>query len=110
MNKIKIAFRLYVLIIEFFKMLMKRDYAYERKKFIKEGSLLYGCKYNYKKMDFRSLNASIVIECPFHGNFVVDPAKNHIDPLIKSECPICTFNKDFEELKNNWEQLHTIQK
>lgn len=56
---------------------------------IEKANSVHNCKYDYSKIDFKSIRDKITIICPKHGEFL-QSACNHIN-LING-CPICAFS------------------
>lgn len=54
--------------------------------FLHECTALYADKYNYNKVEYKGARRTIVVTCPFHGDFLTNPAKF----LGGAGCPICS--------------------
>jgi len=73
--------------------------------FLKKAKEIHGDKYDYSKIDYKSISVSIKIKCNTHGIFEQTPS-THI--LKKSGCPKCYGNKKLttDEIIEKFSKFH----
>ncbi len=64
-----------------------------KEQFIERSKLIHGGKYDYSKMEFKSLYDDVEIICPNHGSYFTKPT-THMH--YKSNCPECKVSKGEE--------------
>lgn len=57
--------------------------------FIERSKIIHNNKYNYNKVNYIGSKKKVIIECPIHGDFEMEPS-NH---LMKQGCPMCGGRK-----------------
>ena len=65
--------------------------------FIEKAKEIHGDKYDYSKVDYKTVNSKVKIICPEHGEFM-QQASNHINQ--KHGCPAC--KKQYSKMAINW--------
>jgi hypothetical protein len=62
--------------------------------FIQESKAIFGDKYDYSKVEYKTTHIKVILICPIHGDFVVAPAE-HISKV--RGCQKC---RQFEKINN----------
>jgi len=65
--------------------------------FIKRAKEVHGNKYDYSKVNYKSLESKVTIICPIHGEFE-QRADSHL--FQKSGCPKCNQSKGEIDVEN----------
>lgn len=72
--------------------------------FIQLASTLYGNKYSYDKLAYRTCKDTIIVICPTHGEFTTTPDKH----LNKHGCPECIKEDLLEKSKFSFIERSTV--
>lgn len=76
----------------------KNDYKkLSTEDFIERAKEVHGNKYDYSKVDYKSLESKVTIICPIHGEFE-QRADSHL--FQKSGCPKCNQSKGERDIEN----------
>ena len=71
--------------------------ALTTEQWVKKARKVHGKKYDYSKTKYVNATTKVIVTCPDHGDFEINPS-NHIQPTLKRGCKRCsggrTFNYD----------------
>ena len=86
------------------KRVILEDKKSTTQEFISKAEKIHGDKFNYDKVDYKSVKIPVIITCPIHGDFLQKPS----DHLNNRGCPKCgrTQKSTTQEFINKAEKVH----
>ena len=79
-----------------------RNYNYTTNEWVEKAKLVHGDMYDYSKVDYKTINTSVIIICKEHGEFNQYPS-HHTN--TKAGCPKCAIQKNGLNLRLDTERF-----
>lgn len=77
--------------------------------FISKSRKIFGDFYNYDKVDYERNHTNVIITCPIHGDFPIQPA-NHLSGKGCPHCKASKLEKDIKKLLDNEKIIFSYDK